>query len=51
MRIANLDKADKHILSKCLSDLDLMPSRQGQIVIHISPEGGVGSIEVQTVFK
>lgn len=46
----NLDLAKKE-LAKILNLCGLLPTKQGQVTLHISPEGNISSIEVQVTYK
>ncbi len=43
-----LNKEEKNLLVILLKKLNIIPNRQGQVVIHMTPEQTIGRIQIQT---
>jgi hypothetical protein len=43
-----LNKEEKNLLASLLKRLNIMPSRQGQVVIHVTAELTIGRLQIQT---
>jgi hypothetical protein len=46
-----LNKEEKNMLAILLKKLNIMPSRQGRIVIETTAEQSIGCIEVLAVYR
>lgn len=44
--VMKLTERDKRTLEKALKDTDNMPVAQGKVLINITPEGKVGTVEI-----
>lgn len=53
MRSETLTKDEKHTLAKLLKELKLVPpdSRPGRLIVELSPDHGIGAIDVITTYR
>ncbi len=51
MRDSQLTKDEKKLLAEMLKRLRIYPIRQGRIVINITPDDSVSSIEVTAFYR
>jgi hypothetical protein len=46
-----LSDNDKRVLRQALKETNNLPPAQGQVVLNISPEGNIGSVEIKIMKK
>jgi hypothetical protein len=51
MRESQLTKDEKKLLVQFLERLNILPIRQGRIVINISPDRSISTIEVTSFYQ
>jgi DNA repair exonuclease SbcCD ATPase subunit len=51
MKNINLDPEWKKKLAKILKEINLMPNNQGRLIINITPDQTIGSVEVTNDYR
>jgi len=46
----DLEKAKKEV-ARILFECGILPEKQGRVILNVSPEGSISSVEVQVTYK